>query len=220
MHSRTLDHPAADWMRGRSQAWMRASLGLVYIWFGAPKLVSGLSPAEDLVRATVPWFDPAWFVPALGIGEVLIGLCLWRARWLRLGLVLMGLHMVGTALPLVTLPELTWRSFPVLTLEGQYILKNTVLIAGALALAGARSGSRRSARRAPLATGPGSRTMGRARLRPIGPRPTGQSATAPTTAATCKPRTPQSCQPRSTRLNPCSTGSAAGGRRIAVSLRA
>ena len=83
----------------------------------------------------MPWFDPSWFVPLLGAAEAFIGLCLLRDRWLTLGLVLMAGHMAGTTLPLVTLPDVTWRAFPVATLEGQYVLKNAVLVAAAFAVA-------------------------------------------------------------------------------------
>lgn len=139
MTFRMIDRCLARWMRANGHALLRFGLGLVFVWFGAPKLVPGLSPADALVRATVPWADPTWFVPLLGVVEMWIGLCLWNRRWLRFGLVLMAGHMVGAALPLVTLPEIAWKSFPVATLEGQYILKNLVLIAGAIVLGGASS---------------------------------------------------------------------------------
>ena len=137
-----LDLVLARWVESHGLALLRIGLGLVFVWFGAPKLVPGLSPAEDLVRATVRCCDPAWFVPALGAVEILIGLCLWSRRLLRLGLLVMAGHMIGASMPLVTLPEVTWQSFPVATLEGQYILKNVVLVAAAVVLAGA---SRRGA---------------------------------------------------------------------------
>ncbi len=123
---------------------LRAGLGLIFLWFGAPKLVPGLSPAEELVRLTVSCCDPSWFVPTLGVFEILIGLCLLTREWTRAGLLLMAGHMVGTAMPLVTLPEISWQSFPVATLEGQYIIKNVVLIAAAFVLAGSTSSAEAS----------------------------------------------------------------------------
>jgi uncharacterized membrane protein YkgB len=143
----TLDRHLARWMRTHGHTLLRFGLGLVFVWFGAPKLVPGLSPADALVRATVTCCDPTWFVPLLGTVEMLIGLCLWNRRWLRFGLVLMAGHMVGAALPLFTLPEIAWKAFPVATLEGQYILKNVVLIAGAIVLGGAAYGDAEAARR-------------------------------------------------------------------------
>ncbi len=131
-----VDRRLSDWMRSHGNVLLRLGLGLVFIWFGGPKLVPGLSPAEDLVRATVPCCDPDLFVPVLGAAEVLIGICLLHRRWIRLGLLLMAGHMIGAALPLFTLPDVVWKSFPVATLEGQYILKNMVLIAAAVVLGG------------------------------------------------------------------------------------
>lgn len=135
-----VERSLCTFLERHADAALRLGLGLVFVWFGAPKLVPGLSPAEELVRSTVPCCDPRWFVPLLGAVEVLIGLCFWNRRWLRLGLVVMAGHMVGASLPLFVLPEVAWKSFPVATLEGQYILKNVVLIAGAMVLAG--SGAR------------------------------------------------------------------------------
>jgi uncharacterized membrane protein YkgB len=135
----TIDRLLAGWMRSHGHALLRLGLGLVFVWFGAPKLVPGLSPAEELVRATVTCCDPQWFVPTLGLAEVGIGLCLWTRRWLKLGLALMAGHMLGTALPLFTLPEVAWKAFPVATLEGQYILKNVVLVGAAIVLGGSTS---------------------------------------------------------------------------------
>ena len=52
----------------------RIGIGVVFFWFGALKLFPGLSPAEELVRNTVYFFDPDLFLPVLGIWEMLIGL--------------------------------------------------------------------------------------------------------------------------------------------------
>jgi uncharacterized membrane protein YkgB len=131
------DERLSRWMQRHGHLLLRLGLGLVFVWFGAPKLFPGASPAEDLVAATVPWCDRSWFVPLLGVGEILIGVCLWVRRWVRLGLVLMAGHMLGAALPLFTLPEIAWKTFPIATLEGQYILKNVVLVAGAMVVGGA-----------------------------------------------------------------------------------
>ena len=94
------------------------------------------------MRATVPFCDPAWFVPALGAAEVLIGACLLRRSWLTVGLALLAGHVLGTALPLFVLPQVTWDAFPVPTLEGQYVLKNVVLAASAFTVARAHRRAR------------------------------------------------------------------------------
>lgn len=92
------------------------------------------SPAE-LVANTVYVVPPELFVPVLGVWEVLIGLCLLYRPLIRLGILLLFLQMPGTFLPLVLLPEVTFARFPhALTLEGQYIVKNLVMIGAALAV--------------------------------------------------------------------------------------
>ena len=116
---------------------LRISLGVIFIWFGLLK-VFGESPANDLITKTVYWFNPDVFIPILGIWEAAIGLCLLFPFFHRLGLFLLALQMPGTFLPLILLPEVCFISFPFnLTLEGQYIVKNLVLI-GAAMVVGAR----------------------------------------------------------------------------------
>lgn len=131
-------------MRALAEPALRLGLGVVFIWFGLLKPL-GLSPAAELVARTVYWgVDPDWFVPALGWWEVAIGLCLigpgrrlGLGRWMtRAGILLLFLQMPGTFLPLVLLPEVTWQRPGVPTLEGQYIIKNLVIIGAALILGG------------------------------------------------------------------------------------
>src|SRR3989344_4720251 len=83
-----------------SLVFARYSLALVFIWFGFLKIVD-LSSANELVKNTIYWFDPAWFIPFLGGWEVLIGVCLLFKPAIRVGLGLMALQMAGTFLPLV-----------------------------------------------------------------------------------------------------------------------
>jgi uncharacterized membrane protein YphA (DoxX/SURF4 family) len=116
---------------------LRVSLGIVFIWFGILKLL-GMSPAEELVERTVYWFDPVVFVPLLGWWEVTIGVCLLVQPLIRVAILLLFLQMPGTALPLLLLPEGCFTEAPFgLTLEGQYIVKNLVLISAALIIGGA-----------------------------------------------------------------------------------
>jgi len=131
-----LDKRIAAWLEIHGHRFLRYALAIVFFWFGILKLWHGLSPAEPLVAQTVTWFSASWFVPFLGLWEMAIGACLaWRPL-LRVGLGLMALQMAGTFLPLVTLPAITWRSFGVPTLEGQYIIKNLVLIGAAIVIGG------------------------------------------------------------------------------------
>ena len=111
---------------------LRYSLGLIYIWFGILKPF-GLSPAQELVENTVYWFDnPKTFVPILGWWEVVIGLTMCIKPLIRVSIFLLFIQMPGTFLPLVLLPEVCFSNFPFgLTLEGQYIVKNLIIISAA-----------------------------------------------------------------------------------------
>ena len=112
---------------------LRYSLGLIYIWFGILKPF-GLSPAQELVENTVYWFDnPKTFVPILGWWEVIIGLTMCIKPLIRVSIFLLFIQMPGTFLPLILLPEVCFNNFPFgLTLEGQYIIKNLIIISAAL----------------------------------------------------------------------------------------
>jgi uncharacterized membrane protein YkgB len=142
-----LDRRITRWMARYSLVILRIGLGVVFIWFGALKLVPGLSSAEELVRNTIFFFDPDIFLPILAIWEVLIGVGflvgLFTNKLQRLTILLLFMQMFGTALPLVLLPETSWKSFPLVpTLEGQYIIKNLVIIGSALVLGATVRGGR------------------------------------------------------------------------------
>jgi len=115
---------------------LRVAIAVVFVWFGALKLF-GISPAGELVAATVYVVDPALFVPVLGVWEVVIGLCLLYRPLIRLGIFLLFVQLPGTFLPIVLLPEVVFTAFPYgLTVEGQYIVKNLVIIGAALVIGG------------------------------------------------------------------------------------
>ena len=76
-------------------------------------------------------------------GRIRARLLLHASRgWLTVGLALLAGHVLGTALPLFVLPQVTWDAFPVPTLEGQYVLKNVVLAASAFTVARAHRRAR------------------------------------------------------------------------------
>ncbi|HSJ05555.1 MAG TPA: DoxX family protein [Longimicrobiales bacterium] len=138
-----VDVAITRWMAARGITILRIALGVVFVWFGALKFVPGLSPAEDLVRATVPFLPGEWFLPLLGLWEVAIGLGFLTGRALRLTILLLFLQMPGTLAPIVLLPERVFTVMPAgLTLEGQYIIKNLVLIAAALVIGATVRGAR------------------------------------------------------------------------------
>jgi uncharacterized membrane protein YphA (DoxX/SURF4 family) len=116
----------------------RIALGIIFTWFGALKFFSDLSPAVDLAGRTIERLSsgrlgPPASIYVLATWEVLIGLGLLTGRLLRITLFLLFAQMAGTLLPLVFFPAETFTHFPYApTLEGQYIIKNLVLIGAAL----------------------------------------------------------------------------------------
>mgnify|MGYP001148723986 CR=1 FL=1 len=131
-----LDIQITSWMNRYGQLFLRWSLGIIFIWFGALKPF-GLSPAQELVSNTVYFVDPDWVIPLLGWWEVAIGAGLLFRPLIRPAIFLLFLQMPGTFLPLVLLPEVCFTDFPWgLTMEGQYIIKNLILISSALVIGG------------------------------------------------------------------------------------
>ncbi|MBI4225348.1 MAG: hypothetical protein HY617_03370 [Candidatus Sungbacteria bacterium] len=116
----------------------RISLFVVFFWFGALKLVH-TSPANPLVEAllsrTLPFLTFEQFIFWFGVYEMTIGIAFLVPKLERIAIVLLIPHMITTALPLVLLPQITWQSFLTPTLEGQYIIKNCVIVALAFSIA-------------------------------------------------------------------------------------
>jgi len=96
--------------------------------------VFDVSPVADLVARTVYWVDPDLFVTVLGFFEVFVGVMLLFGLALRLTLALFTLQMVGTFVTFLVLPEVTFRHGNplLLTVEGEFVVKNLVLISAAL----------------------------------------------------------------------------------------
>jgi len=131
-----IDSRITGWMERNGHSILRHALAFVFIWFGALKPF-GLSPAAELVANTVYWFPPETFVPILGWWEVLIGVCLLFRPLVRIALFLLFAQMPGTFLPLILFPDVCFTKFPIgLTMEGQYIIKNLVLIAAGIVIGG------------------------------------------------------------------------------------
>jgi uncharacterized membrane protein YkgB len=133
------DRQIAGFMRRWGVFALRVSLGVIFIWFGLLKPL-GLSPAAPLVLATVGWmpvFTPGTWLAVIGWWEVLIGATFLFHRTARIAIALLALQMGGTFLPLVMLPAVTFQSFPLVpTMEGQYIVKNLIIISAALVIGG------------------------------------------------------------------------------------
>lgn len=116
----------------------RVVLFIVYFWFGILKLVAE-SPANPLVAAlleqTLPFITFHQFIILLGVYEMIIGVAFLIPRLERLAIALLIPHMVMTTTPLILLPHIAWQAPFVPTLEGQYIIKNLLIIALAFSVA-------------------------------------------------------------------------------------
>jgi uncharacterized membrane protein YkgB len=127
---------------------LRVALGVVFLWFGVLKLIPGLSPAEGLAGRTIETLtfgtvQPSVSLPVLGLVESLIGIGLLTGWFLRGVLLVLFLQMLGTMTPLFLFPDEAFVHVPfVPTLEGQYIIKNLVLIAAAMVIGATVRGGR------------------------------------------------------------------------------
>ena len=121
---------------------LRWALGITFVWFGALK-VFDVSPVADIVASTVYFLDPEWFVQALGVFEILVGIGLLLRKWLRLVLALLFLQLVGTFLVFFLMPEVTFQGGNplLLTTEGEFIVKNSVLLGAAMVIGSQVEGS-------------------------------------------------------------------------------
>lgn len=117
------------------QDWfLRISLAIIYIWFGILKPFDS-SPAADLVANSVYFLPREGFFIFLGIWETLLGIMFLIPRLTKVTFWIFILHMGGTFTPFLTLTDTVFVKFPFsLSLEGQYIVKNLILIAAGVAI--------------------------------------------------------------------------------------
>ena len=148
----TLDAQMTRWMARNGVQLLRIALGVVFLWFGALKLFPSLSPAQELAGRTITILTlgivpPNVSIPILAVWECVIGLGLISGRWMRATIFLLVAQMAGTMLPLAFFPESTFTRLPYApTLEGQYIIKNLVLVTAALVLGATVRGGRLTSR--------------------------------------------------------------------------
>ena len=115
---------------------VRVPMFIIFFWFGVLKVFE-VSPAQELIIDTVYWMPflsaEKWTI-VIGVWEMFIGIFFLSKRTTLLAMVLLFLQMSGTFMPLVILPNVTFQnSNPFLpTLEGQYIIKNIIIITAAL----------------------------------------------------------------------------------------
>ena len=115
---------------------IRIPLFVIFFWFGLLKVIE-LSPAQGLIIDTVYWMpflSPEDWVIVIGYWEMLIGLFFLAKKTTFYAMLLLFLQMSGTFMPLVLLPSVTFQNSNVLlpTLEGQYIIKNIIIITSAI----------------------------------------------------------------------------------------
>lgn len=135
-----VDVRITNWMARFGLLFLRVSLGFTFLWFGALKFFPGLSPAQELATSTTEILTLGLIAPEVAIlllaaWECLIGLGLISGRFMRATLLLLFVQMLGTVTPLFFFPQEVFTRFPyALTLEGQYIIKNVVLVSAGLVI--------------------------------------------------------------------------------------
>jgi len=133
-----VDRSVILFLRRASLPALRVALGVVFVWFGALK-VAGVSPVAGIVADTLSWLPAAVAVPGLGAVEILVGLGLLTGYAIRVTLFLFCAQMVGTFVTFAIMPERMFvgRNTLLLTTEGEFVVKNIVLITAGLVIASA-----------------------------------------------------------------------------------
>ncbi len=141
-YTEKVDRKITKWMSRYGILLLRISIGIVFFWFGFLKFIPGISPAEGIAVRTIniitfDLFSSSTILFILALWESIIGVGLIFGVYLREILLLLFLQMVGTFAPLFFFPGEVFTEIPYApTLEGQYIIKNIVIIAGAITIGG------------------------------------------------------------------------------------
>jgi putative oxidoreductase len=116
---------------------LRGSLGLTFTWFGALKLAGQPTLPASLIAAITPFVDPDLSVPLVGAFEVALGTGLLLGRFLPVVLAGVALQLSGTFLVLLLRPDVAFVDGNplLLSVEGEYVVKNLVLLAATASLA-------------------------------------------------------------------------------------
>jgi len=133
-----MEAPIIDFMRRNSLTILRLALGVVFVWFGVLKLADA-SPVADLVADGLAFLPDRAAVVLTGSVETLIGIGLLSGRFLRLTLLLFFGLLAGTFVPVILHPSIAYqRANPLaLTVTGEFVVKNLVLIAAGLTVVAA-----------------------------------------------------------------------------------
>lgn len=133
---RRLDETAIGLARRYGITTLRVALGIVYLWFGGLK-VADASPVADLVADIVPVVSDRSAVLIVGIVELLVGAGLITGWAIRITLALFFVQMIGTFAILVLQPGDSFQNGnPLqLTVLGEFVVKNLVLLTAGLVVA-------------------------------------------------------------------------------------
>lgn len=133
----TFDRTFIRFMHSSGIPFLRVALGIVFLWFGSLKLFN-VSPVEDLIAQTYFFFPTDAFMMVLGAWEVLIGIGLLFKLSLRVTLAFLWIQMAGTILSPLLDPKIFFQSgnLLLLTTEGEFVVKNLVLIAAGIVIGG------------------------------------------------------------------------------------
>ena len=143
-----LDKHITDWMARHGITLLRISLGVVFLWFGMLKFFPGLSPAQSLAARTIEMLTfgmvrESVSIPVLALWECAIGIGLITNLFMRATLLLLFVQMMGTVTPIFLFPNEVFTVLPYApTLEGQYIIKNIVLVSAGLVIGATVRGGR------------------------------------------------------------------------------
>lgn len=140
MNISNIDLNLISFLRKISIPFGRISLFVVFFWFGILKVLGpNLSPASPLVQNlfehTMPIMPFSTFIFLFGIFECVIGVLFLIPKAERIVIPMLLIHMATTVMPLFLLPQVAWSGFMVPTLEGQYIIKNILIIAVSIVIA-------------------------------------------------------------------------------------
>lgn len=132
---RALDDAVSEALRPVTLPALRVMLGVLFLWFGLLKVL-GRSPVADLVERTLPLPGGLSVLLVLGTAEVMLGIFIISRVLLRLSLFVLVAHLIGTLSTFALVPGLMFNEANVLllTTEGEFVVKNGALIAGALVL--------------------------------------------------------------------------------------
>ena len=135
-----IENRIIDWMAVNGIYLLRISIGIIFFWFGFQKFFPGISSAEDIATRTIDVISfgivqAPYSMPILATWETLIGLGFLTGKFFRTTVVLLYLQMAGTIFPLIVFPDETFYMVPfVPTIEGQYIIKNIIILSAALVI--------------------------------------------------------------------------------------